>query len=166
MALAAADRYIRLYPRGRHVDYAHYMNGLIHFEQGGTWAQKLAHSDPAPHDLADKQQAFTAFSHIMHYYPHSLYAADSALRMAYIRNMVARKQILVAEYYFKRKAYVAAANRASYVVKHFNGTPEVQNALVIMVKAYRKLNLEQLADNSLRILQASYPDSEQLKELS
>ncbi len=164
-ALAAADRYIRLYPRGAHVDYAFYMRGLINYQQGFTWLQKALGVDPAPRDLSDKIQAFNSFSELVTLYPNSVYTPDAILRMRYIRNIIARKNVLIADYYYRRGAYVASANRASNVLEHYNGTPEVIPALALMVKSYRKLGLDSLANNSLKILEANYPNASELSKL-
>ena len=165
-AIAAADRYIRLYPRGKYVDYAYYMKGIISSTEGYTWLQKKFNVDQSERSLTNQKQAFLAFSEIVTMYPRSQYAADSLLRMRYLRNIIARHSLEVADFYFKHKAYVASANRASYVVRHFNGTPAVIDALAVMVKSYRKLGLTQLADSSYKILQASYPNSQAYKKLS
>lgn len=164
-ALAAADRYIRLYPRGEHVDYAYYMKGLVNYQMGFTWLQRSLGSDPAPHDLTNKKQAFQAFNMLVTLFPDSRYTPDALQRMGYIRNLFARKNVIIARYYMKRKAYVAAANRASYVVQHFDRSPEVIPALVIMVKAYRALGLTKMVDSTLHIFAASYPNAPQLKSL-
>lgn len=165
-AITAADRYVRLYPRGKHVDYAYYMRGVISATEGYTWLQKAFGVDPSARDLTNQKAAFLAFSEIVTLYPRSPYAADALLRMRYLRNVIAKQSLEVAKFYYARNAYVAAANRASFVVKHFNGTPAVQDALAMMVKSYRKLGLTKLADNSYKILQASYPDSKAFRKLS
>lgn len=165
-AIAAADRYVRLYPRGPHADYAYYMRGIVGFDQGLSWLQKLAKIDPAPRDSSTLQQSFASFATVVQQYPESPYAADSKIRMVYIRNLLARREVMIAQFYFDHQAYVAAANRASYVVQHFEGSPQVVKALVIMVKSYRALNLPQLADKTYAILQANYPQSKELRELS
>lgn len=164
-AIAAADRYMRLYPRSNNVDYAYYMKGLIQFNQGQTWAQRQLSLDPSPRDLTSKKQAFLTFDELAQYFPSSIYRDDALLRMAILRNFFAHKELLLAEYYFDRHAYVAAANRASGIVKHYNGTPYVEEALVLMVRSYRKLELPQMANNSLVILKATYPDSKMLTKL-
>ena len=164
-AIAAADRYIRLYPRGRHVDYAYYMEGIISSTEGYTWLQKKFGVDPSARDLTNQKQAFLAFSEIVTLYPRSPFAADALLRMRYLRNVIARHSLEVSKFYYRHRAYVAAANRASFVVEHFNGTPAVADALAMMVKSYRKLDLKKLAKNSLMILQASYPNSKAFKRL-
>jgi len=165
-AVAAADRYIRLYPRGKYVDYAFYMKGIISSTEGYTWLQKRFNVDPSSRSLTNQKQAFLAFNEIVTRYPRSRYATDSLLRMRYLRNIIAKHSLEVADFYYRHKAYVAAANRASFVVKHFNGTPAVVGALAMMVKSYRVLGLHKLANNSYRILQASYPDSKAFKRLS
>ncbi len=165
-AIAAADRYIRLYPRGAHVDYVYYMRGIVGFDQGLSWLQKMAGIDPAPRDISTLQQSFSSFATVVEQYPDSYYAADSVIRMAYIRNLLARREVMTAQFYLDHQAYIAAANRASYVVQHFEGSPQVENALVIMVKAYRALNLPQMADSTYAILQASYPQSKELRDLN
>lgn len=164
-AMVAADRYIRLYPRSRSVDYAYYMRGIIGFTMGLSWLQKMAGTDPAPRDVSTLQQSFSSFATVVRLFPHSRYAPDSRLRMVYIRNLMARREIEIADFYLQKKAYVASANRASYVVQHFQGSSEVIKALAIMVKSYRALGLNKMADSSYRILQVSYPNSSELAKL-
>ena len=70
---------------------------------------------------------------------------------------MARHELEVAKFYFARKAYVAAANRAAYVVEHIEGTPEVGKALEIMVRSYRALGAEQKAAETYKILKINFP---------
>lgn len=163
-ALAAADRYIRLYPRGKNVDYAYYMRGIVGFTAGMSWLQKMAGSDPAPRDMSTMRQSFSSFATLVHDFPHSKYTPDALIRMAFIRNAMARRELLVAQFYFEHHAFVAAANRASYVVQHFEGSPKVADALVLMIKSYQALGLSQMASATYKILEASYPDSNKLRQ--
>ena len=158
-ALVAADRYTRLYPRGNHADYAYYMEGILAFSQNLSWLQKLVNIDPSSLDVSNLRQSFYSFQSVVVYFPNSIYAPDAKLHMAYIRNVMANRDILIAQFYMQRKAYVAAVNRASTVVQHYQGSPQVRDALVIMVKAYRRLGLTQMAEASAQVLSASYPDS-------
>ena len=164
--LAAADRYIRLYPQDSRIDYVYYMKGRLSFEEGFNWYQKLFKMDPAPHDLSDKRESFTAFNQVVRLFPHSIYAPDSAVHMAFIRNEVARREMLLADFYMERKAYIAAANRAAGVVAHYSGSPSVPYALAVMTRAYKAAGLPDLAYKSYQILAASYPNSIEFKKLS
>ncbi len=158
-AVASAERYIAMYPQSRHVAYAYYIQGLVQFHMGLTWMQRLWGTDPAPRSLTDKKQAFLAFSQVVRLYPHSRFAPSALQHMHYIRNEIARKDLLIAQYYWDRGAYVAAANRASSVVQHYQGTPSVKLALALMVKSYHKLSLPKMVAQTQHIMQASYARS-------
>lgn len=156
-ALATASNYIQLYPRDEHADYAYYMRGLINLRKDRTWMQDVFGLIPAMNDVTNLKHAFTNFKALLQYYPHSPYAADAHRRMAYIRNQVATNELLAAEYYFKRRAYVAAANRSSYIVKHFQGAPQVINALHIMMESYQKLGLTESYKQTQNLLKKVQP---------
>lgn len=164
-AVTAADRYVRLYPRGKYADYAYYMRGVINQLQSFSWFQRKLGVDPSWRDLSGQQQAFSSFTEVVTIYPYSPYAADSLLRMRYLRNIFAQHALDLAEYYYSQRAYVAAANRASFVIQHFDGTLATPDALALMVKSYRKLKLDSLAENTNRILQANYPASNAARRL-
>jgi outer membrane protein assembly factor BamD len=68
-------------------------------------------------------------------------------------------EIHVADYYMRRKAYIAAANRGEYVIENYQRTPSIPDALIIMTRAYRKLGVDDLADDALRVLRLNYPDN-------
>jgi len=164
-AVAAADRYMRLHPQDPGVDYALYMKGVVLYNQGMSWLQRLVGSDPSSRDLSNKKEAYLAFSELIKRYPHSHYARDAAVRMLYIRNIIAENEVQVARFYMARKAYVAAANRASIVIQHYDGTPSTIPAFVILVQSYRKLGLPKMANRTLKVFQTSYPGAAQLKKL-
>ena len=155
-ALATADRYLRLYPRGHYADYADYMKGVIAFKQGFSWLQRRVGINPAPRDLTNFKQAYLSFNALIENSPHSPYAPDAIARMRYIRNLFAEKELGIAQFYFEHHAYVAAANRANDVVVHFNGAPSVIPALKIMIASYHQLGLSDMANNTQKILDASY----------
>jgi outer membrane protein assembly factor BamD len=156
-ALAAADKYIHLYPRNPHTDYAYYMKGLANFDRGKTWTQKFKTDDEDQRDIAYAQQAFVDFSDLIKMFPDSIYVKDAYERMHHIRNLLAQRELDGANFYMDRKAYVAAANRASYVVKHFEGAPQVPEALKVMIKAYDALGAKKLENDTRRIFQLNFP---------
>ncbi len=163
--IAAADRYVRLYPRSKSVDYAYYMRGVAGFELGLSWLQRLADVSPASRDVSTLQQSFSSFQTLTTHYPHSKYSPDALVRMSYIRNMLATREVAIAKSYVQRSAFIAAANRASYVIQHFQRTTAVPDALQILVESYRALGMKKLAKDSYDILAKNYPDSPQLRAL-
>lgn len=162
--LAACDRYIRLYPRSKHVDYAYYVRGITNMYQHRGVLEHFFPSNPSNRDLVGIESAYRDFDLILKTYPYSAYVADSVKRMIFIRNTLAQHQLSVAEQYYDRKAYVGAANRASGVVLNYEQTPAVPNALVIMVRSYRKLGLNDKANKAMKILEYNFPDSNYIKE--
>ena len=78
--------------------------------------------------------------------------------MLYLRNELASAEIQVAGYYMRRKAYVAAAKRAKYVVENYQEAPQSGDALAIMTEAYDHLELNDLSADSFRVLKLNYPD--------
>jgi outer membrane protein assembly factor BamD len=164
-ALVAADRFIKLYPRHPQVDYVYYMKGLVHFDRGSGFLQKYLPLDMAERDQAEAKEAFRAFEELLKRFPDSRYAEDALQRMRFLRNALARYELNVADYYLRRQAYLAAARRAQYVVEHYDRTPSIPGALVTMVQAYRKMGMNDLADDALRVLEVNYPEHPQLPEL-
>lgn len=155
MALASADRYLRLYPSGRHADYALYMKGVIQYKENLTWLQRKFKMDTASFDVTNNRSSFGAFAELVRSYPGSAYTADALARMKYLRNLFARHEMIIARYYFARHAYVAAINRASAIVVHYNGTSSTVPALKLLVSCYQHLGLSRLQQKTQKILNAS-----------
>ena len=151
-AIAAADRFIKLYPQNPYVDYAYYLKGLVNYNRDKSFSSKFLPTDPSQRDAGATLNSFNDFAELVRRYPDSKYAADARLRMVYLRNNLARYQIHVARYYMRRGAYLAAANRANRVVTNFQRTDSVSDALRIMVDAYTKLGMTELANDAQRVL--------------
>lgn len=164
-AVATAERFIKLYPRHPNVDYAFYLKGLIMFTKGQGAFDFLDSQDPAKRDPESAKNAFRYFAELVERYPNSKYTRDAIERMRYLRNSLSRHEIYAARFYLKRKAWLAAATRAKYVIETFPNTPAVPEALSIMTRAYTKLGLNDLAADSLRVFKASYPEHKLLKKL-
>lgn len=164
-ALAAADRFIHLYPQSNNVAYVFYLKGLVNFTRGQNWLQQTFNVSPAETDVTYLQQAFVDFNELVQRFPSSQYAPDARKRMIYVRNILAERELDTAQFYMRKNAYVAAIDRANYIVEHFQGSPQVIDALVIMVKANRALGLNKPADDAFGVLQMNYPSSLELRKL-
>ena len=163
-ARAAADRFIRLHPDSKNVDYAYYMKGLSSFSDGGGIFSRFLPIDETKRDPGRAEESFSDFAQMLALYPDSKYAADARARMVFLRNNLAGYEIHVANYYLDRKAYVAALRRGQYVVENFQGTPAVADGIAIMIECYLRLGLNDLADTSLKLLTTNYPTHESLSE--
>ena len=158
-AIAAADRFIRTYPRHPFVDYAYYIKGLSNYERDISLLRRLLPGDPTKTDTSSAQQSFNDFAELVQKFPDSKYAEDARQRMLFLRNNLAAYENHVADFYFRKKAYVAAVNRSTYVLENFSTTPAVSDALAIMTKSYLAMQMPELANDSFRVLELNYPDS-------
>ena len=100
---------------------------------------------------------------VLEKYPESKYAADSRQRMLAIKSRLAKYELSVARYYFKREAYVSSANRGKYIVEYFSPSPETEAALEIMIMCYEELGLTELQINAKQVLAANYPNNPLVK---
>ncbi len=165
-AVAACDRFIKLHPNHPNVDYAYYLKGLANFNDDLGLMGKLANQDMSERDPRAAREAFLAFKELVTRFPDSKYAADSAARMKYLVNALASNEIHVAKYYLKRKAWVAAANRAKEVLTTYPEAPAMEEALAILVVAYDELGLTDLRDDAQRVLMLNFPNSPYSKGVS
>lgn len=166
LALAATDRFLKLHPNHPALDYIHYLRGLINFNEQQGLLANLGGQDLAERDLKAAREAFDSFRTVVSRYPESKYAADSADRMRYLVNSMATGEVYIARYYFRRGAFVAAANRAQGVVRQYQQTPAVEEALGIMMASYERLGLDDLAEGTKRVLARNYPGSPYLSDAS
>ena len=157
-ALAAADRFIKLHPRHPNVDYAYYLKGLVRFVGEKSLLDRFVTKDQSQHDAGAALQSFRAFEELVQRFPESRYGEDSRQRMLYLKNILASHEIHVARWYVKREAWLAAANRARYVIENYQGTPAVADALAVLTLAYRELELDGLSADAARVLELNYPD--------
>jgi outer membrane protein assembly factor BamD len=151
-AIAAADRFIKLYPNSPATPYAYYLKGIVNFNLSLGLLERYLPTDPSQRDAGAAVESYKDFEELVRRFPDSEYAQDARQRMLYLRNNLARYEVHVARYYYNRGAYLAAANRASYVVERFPRTPAVREALEMMAQSYDKLELPQLADDARRVI--------------
>ena len=158
-ALSTLERFIKLHPTSPALDYAFFLQGLVNFNDNLGLLGSLASQDLSERDQQASRDAYQSFRQLIEQFPQSTYADDARQRMNYIVNSLAAYEVHVARYYFRRGAYVAAANRAKQTVLEFQQTPSAEEALYIMMQSYDRLGLTQLRDDAGRVLKTSYPNS-------
>ncbi|QGT79177.1 outer membrane protein assembly factor BamD [Guyparkeria halophila] len=154
-AIAAADRYIQLHPRGDNVAYALYLKGLANMSRGDSLINKIAPPDLSKRDQSVLEEAYKSFSRLVEQYPDSQYVDDASRRLIDVRNSLAKHEVEVAEYYMRRGAWLAAANRAQSALDKYNGSTSTIPALKLLIRAYDKLGLEQERQDAEEILEAT-----------
>ena len=156
-AVAACDRFIRTYPNNANVDYAYYLKGLVNFREDQGLFGYVVEQDLSERDPKLSRESYNAFKDLVTRFPDSRYAEDSTQRMRYLVNALAMFEVHVANYYYNRGAYLAAANRAQGALVNYPQTPANEDALILLMYSYDKLGLPQLRDDAKRVLQSTYP---------
>jgi outer membrane protein assembly factor BamD len=162
LALAAADRFVREHPTHPQVDYMYYLRGLISFNDQIGLLSVVYSQDPTERDPKATRESFAAFKALVDRYPDSKYVPDASDRMRYLVTAMAQYEVHVANYYYRRGAYLASLNRAQNAVKDYQDAPAREEALYLMVRNYEKLGMPELRNDTMRVLTKNYPSSKYL----
>lgn len=163
LAIAALDRFIKLHPSSPAMDYALYLKGVINFNDNLGMLSSVSRQNLSERDQQASRDAYQAFRQVVEQYPTSKYAPDARARMDYIVNSLAEYEVHVARYYFRRGAFLAAANRAQQAVRDYQQAPVTEEALYILATSYDRLGLADLRDDADRVLKKNFPDSRHIQ---
>jgi outer membrane protein assembly factor BamD len=159
-ARSGADRFIRLHPGHDNVDYAYYLKGLSAYRDSSNLLDVLFSAEQATRDMAPLLEAYADFAVFLNRFPQSQYAPDAQQRMVHLRNVLARSELAVADFYLRRGAYIAASNRARFVLENYPDSDARADALATLVECNWKLDLEDEANRALRVLALNHPEYE------
>jgi outer membrane protein assembly factor BamD len=157
-AIEGADTFIRENPIHPRVDYALYIKSLAYFEGEPGFLERWFRKDMTRRPPEGVGPSYATLRRLVERYPASPYAADAQQRMLYLKNRLAAYENHVADYYLRRGAYVAALNRAKNSLEEFHGAATNGESLEIMIEAYEKLGMADLANDTRRVLELNYPD--------
>ena len=143
---AASEKFIRLYPRNTNVDYAYFMKGMTGYYADEGLLGNIFSLSLAKRDITGAMQSYADLTEFLIRYPESEYIDAARERLIFLRNLIASSELDGAEYYLKRGAYLAALNRANYVLKNIPNSTEKQRALDIMKKSFIELGYEEYAE--------------------
>lgn len=159
-AIATLDRFMRLHPASPAIDYALFLKGVINFNDDLGLFSAISRQDLSERDQKAAKESFESFRELVSRFPNSKYAVDASQRMNYIVSSLAQYEVHVARYYYKRGAYLAAVNRAQVALTDYRDVPALEEALFIIYKSYDALGLEKLRDDTKRVLESNYPQSD------
>ena len=157
-AIAMIEKFIRSYPNHPAMDYAYYLKGVTYFRDRDIF-KEITLQDISDRDVTRLEQSFHALKKMTTLFPNSEYFEDATNRMTYLMNKIAERELYVARFYMRKEAYIAALNRAKYVIEKYPESIHQEEALIIKVSAYRNLGINDLAEDSKRILDLNFPDS-------
>lgn len=145
-AYAASEKFIRLYPRNTNIDYAYFMKGMTGYYQDEGLLNDIFALDLSKRDTSPAMQSYADLTEFIIRYPESEYIDAARERLIFLRNLIASSELDGAEYYIKRGAYLAAVNRANYVLKNIPNSTERERALRILKEAYKQLGYDEYAE--------------------
>lgn len=163
-AIDAADTFMRENPTHESIDYALYIKALAYYEGDPGLLERIFRKDMTNRPPKEADLAYSTLRRLVERYPASDYAEDAEQRMLYLKNRLADYENSVADYYLRLRAYVAALNRAKDALERYNGAPGNQQSLEIMIEAYEALGMADLAADTRRVLDTSFPNSASLKQ--
>ena len=166
-AYSTINRFISTYPTDKHVDYAYYLRGLINFGRTSGFIDRITRRDSDGQTRRDQGynlKAFDDFSELTRRFPDSAYATDARQRMIYLRNLLAQFEINTSEFYLRHQAYVASADRAQYVIEHYQQAPQAGDALALLTRNYLMLGHDKQAAQVRQVLVLNYPEHPYLKD--
>ncbi|WP_106475594.1 outer membrane protein assembly factor BamD [Phytohalomonas tamaricis] len=159
---AAASRFIRLHPDHPQIDYAYYMRGLAAWQAGRFSLESFDLIDISKRDLGATRDSYVDFGELVRRFPDSTYAPDARQRIIFLRNVLSRQELQVADFYLRKEAYVAAVERGKWVLEHYPQTPASRDALAVMVEGYMGLNMTDRARETLALLIKNDPQNKRL----
>lgn len=153
-AIAAGDRYMKLYPQTKDAAYVQYLIGLSYAKQIPVVTQ----------DQRASARTIEAMMKVVNDYPNSEYVDDAQTKIRFARDNLAGKEMQIGRYYQERKEYLAAISRYRTVVEQFGNTNQVEEALARLVETNYALGLTEEAQTAAAVLGHNYPDSQWYKD--
>ncbi len=150
-AIRELDEFMRLYPKHPHIDYALYLKALAAESINKSWLDKWV-TDPASRDTQSALRAFNYYNELIKRFPDSRYAPEARQRLIVLQNQMARHELLIAKFYFNKQAYLAAANRATYILENYPQSVVTLDALILLEHAYTRLEMPEIAHNIRQVM--------------
>ena len=153
-AIAELDRFIKIYPYDKNLDYAYYLLGTSYYEQ-------IVNEEK---DLQSMTEAKKNFTIVVNKFPKTDYSLDAKFKLDLIDQILASKEMYIGRYYFDKKKWIASINRFLNVVNYYNETIYTEEALYRLVEMYYILGLEDESKRYAQLLGYNYNSSEWYKK--
>ena len=146
-AIAAADRFIQLYPGSPSAAYAYYLKSICYFEQ----------IMDVQRDQGATQNALVSLRDVVRRYPNTDYAADARVKIDMVYDQLAGKEMAVGRWYLRENQPLAAIGRFKKVVDEYQTTTHTPEALYRLVEAYLTIGVTEEAKRNAAVLGYNYP---------
>lgn len=156
-AIKQLNHYIKIYPNNIATPYAYYLRGVIMQTKSASFLDEYV-TDSAQRDIKSVRAALEYYVALIKKFPNNKYSDEAKNKLIILRNILARHELYVARFYSEKKAYLAAINRAKYIIEHYPKTPSIPAALTILERNYEIIGADELADGAKRVLKTNYPN--------
>ena len=148
--IAELQRFVRIYPKHKNLDYAYYLLALSYYEQ--IVDEKK--------DLQAIVNAKKTFKIVLKNFPNTEYALDAEFKLDFINDILASKEMYIGRYYLQKKKWIPAINRFRTIVDEYDTTIYTPEALHRLVEVYYILGLENEAQKYAKLLGYNHQSSE------
>lgn len=153
-AIQSAKRYVTLHPGGKDAAYAQFLIAQSYYEQ----------IPDVTRDQKQTESALEGLREVMRRYPDTDYARDARMKLQQANDQLAGKEMEIGRYYLRHKDYVAALNRFKTVVKNYQTSSQIEEALMRLTEAYMAMGITSEAQTATAILGHNYPASPWYKD--
>ena len=147
--IAELERFIRVYPLSKNLDYVYYLLGISYYEQ--IVDEKK--------DLQSIIKAKEYFKIVSKDYPNTNYSLDAEYKIDLVNDTLASKEMYIGRYYFDKKKWIPAINRFRTVIDDYETTIYAQEALHRLVEVHYILGLKDEAKKYAKLLGYNYQSS-------
>ena len=148
------NRYLKIYPSDKNIIYAHFLIAIIYFDQ----------ISDATKDIDPVLKAFDKVNFFLEKYPNTDYAIDLKFKKDLIENQLAAKEMYIAKYYISIQKWIPAINRLKIILKKYENTIFIEEALHRLVEIHYHIGLENEAKKYASILGYNYNSGEWFKQ--
>ena len=144
------QRFLRIYPKDKNLDYAYYLLGIANYEQ----------------IVDEKKDTFSIlkakeyFQYLNQNYPNTEYSIDATFKINLINDILAAKELYIGRYYIDKKKWIPAINRFKNVVNEYDTTIYIEEALFRLVELYYLLGLKDESMKYAKLLGYNYQSSQ------
>ena len=149
-AIQEIDRYLKKYPNHQNKDYAFYLKSITYYNQISNEKK----------DLGPIVEAKKNFEYIINNYPESEFATDSEYKLELINEILASKEMYIAKFYMEKEKWIPSINRFKKVVKDYDKSIYVEEALFRLVEIHYRIGLEDEAKKYAHLLGYNYQSSQ------
>ena len=149
-AIAELDRFLKVYPKHKNLDYVYYLLAISYYEQ--IVDEKK--------DLQSIIKAKQYFEIVIRDYQKTSYALDAEFKIDLINDILAAKEMYIGRYYFEKKKWISAINRFQTIINDYETTIYAEEALHRLVEVHYIIGLKDEAKKYAKLLGYNYQSSE------